>query len=259
MGLRGSDLVEMESDLRNALDANQFVVHYQPKIHLATGVLIGAEALLRWKHPSRGLVPPDAFIPLLEETGLIVPVGQWVLQTVCEQIRDWRKQGLAAVPIAVNCSVRQLQGDLIMRQLRTALDSTRIEPGLLELEITESMMLQDPNHVSAVISDILRMGIKTSIDDFGTGYSSLASLKRLPVSALKLDRTFVKDLPNDTDDAAITRAVLSMARALGLEVIAEGVETSEQADFLQALGCEAYQGWLFSPAVPPESFAQFLT
>lgn len=252
------DLVEMESDLRQAFEAHAFTVHYQPKAHLGTNILVGAEALIRWEHPTRGFIAPDVFIPKLEEMGLIVSVGHWVLQTVCQQIRDWQAAGLAAVPVAVNCSVRQLQGDLIIRQVTEALDRSGIDPRLLELEITESMMLQDPSHVTELLTHLSELGIDTAIDDFGTGYSSLASLKRLPVKTIKLDRAFIRDLPHNADDEAITRAVMSMAKALHLQVVAEGVETLEQASFLQSLGCESYQGWLFSRAVPAEQFAQFL-
>jgi diguanylate cyclase (GGDEF)-like protein/PAS domain S-box-containing protein len=258
MSQRGREQIEMESDLRHALTLGQFFVQYQPKVCLQTGVVVGAEALLRWQHPQHGLVSPATFIPLLEETGLIVSVGEWVLNAVCQQIRTWSAEGKAPLPIAVNCSVRQLQGDLILRQVFAALNDSGVDPSLLELEITESMMLSDPEHVYGLIVELGELGVNTSIDDFGTGYSSLASLKRLPVTILKLDRAFVKDLPDDPDDAAITRAVISMAKALHLQVVAEGVETQEQADFLKALGCEAYQGWLFSPAVPPKRFAHFL-
>ena len=258
MSQRGRELIEMETDLRHALALEQFFVLYQPKVCLQTHQVIGAEALLRWQHPQHGLVSPATFIPLLEETGLIVPVGQWVLNAVCKQLQEWEQQGKTPLPIAVNCSMRQLQGDLILRQVSSALEHSGIAPGLLELEITESMMLRDPEHVSGLIVQLRELGVNTSIDDFGTGYSSLASLKRLPVTTIKLDRAFVKDLPNDADDAAITRAVISMAKALHLIVIAEGVETQEQADFLQQLGCEAYQGWLFSQAVAPKRFAQYL-
>ncbi len=258
MSQRGRELIEMETDLRHALAMEQFFVLYQPKVCLQTHQVIGAEALLRWQHPQHGLVSPATFIPLLEETGLIVPVGQWVLNAVCKQLQEWEQQGKTPLPIAVNCSMRQLQGDLILRQVSSALERSGIAPRLLELEITESMMLRDPEHVSGLIVQLRELGVNTSIDDFGTGYSSLASLKRLPVTTLKLDRAFIKDLPDDADDAAITRAVISMAKALHLIVIAEGVETQEQADFLQQLGCEAYQGWLFSQAVAPKRFAQYL-
>ena len=259
MSQRGRERIEMETDLHHALALEQFFLHYQPKVCLQTGVVIGAEALLRWQHPQHGLVSPMTFIPLLEETGLIVAVGEWVLNAACQQIRAWATQGKTPLPIAVNCSVRQLQGDLILRQVSAALADSDIAPRLLELEITESMMLRDPGHVYGLIVQLGELGVQTSIDDFGTGYSSLASLKRLPVTTLKLDRAFVSDLPDDPDDAAITRAVPSMAKALHMQVVAEGVETQEQAEFLRALGCEAYQGWLFSPAVPPARFAEFLT
>jgi len=258
MSQRGRERIEMETDLRHALDRGQFFLQYQPKVCLQTGVVVGAEALLRWQHPQHGLVSPATFIPLLEETGLIVAVGEWVLNAACQQIHAWAAQGKVPLPIAVNCSMRQLQGDLILRQVSAALSLSGVAPRLLELEITESMMLRDPEHVHGLIVQLGELGVQTSIDDFGTGYSSLASLKRLPVTTLKLDRAFVKDLPNDPDDAAITRAVLSMAKALHMQVVAEGVETQEQAEFLKTLGCEAYQGWLFSPAVPPKRFAEFL-
>ncbi len=258
LGLRSREQVEMETELRSALARGQFEVFYQPKICLRSGRIVGAEALLRWRHPQRGLVSPAAFIPLLEETGLIVPVGAWTLQTVCDQQSLWREAGVPVMPIAVNCSVRQLQGDVLLRQVETALGAAQCEPSLLELEITESMMLHDPDGVSALVSALKARGVLTSIDDFGTGYSSLASLKKLPVAALKLDRAFVKDLPDDVDDAAITRAVLSMARALNIDVIAEGVETLEQVAFLAELGCAAYQGYLYSPPIPADEFSRML-
>ncbi len=258
MSQRGREQIEMEIDLRHALDREQFSLLYQPKVCLQTGVVIGAEALLRWQHPQHGLVSPATFIPLLEETGLIVAVGEWVLNAACKQIQAWESQGKVPLPIAVNCSVRQLQGDLILRQVSAALSLSGVAPKLLQLEITESMMLRDPDHVHGLIVQLGELGVQTSIDDFGTGYSSLASLKRLPVTTIKLDRAFVKDLPDDPDDAAITRAVLSMAKALHMQVVAEGVETQDQAEFLKTLGCEAYQGWLFSPAVPARRFADFL-
>lgn len=254
----GSERVELETELREALLHHQFVVYYQPKVCLETGRMTGAEALVRWNHPQHGVVSPATFIPILEETGLIVELGIEVLHKVCQQIGTWRSRGHRCVPVAVNCSARQLHGDSLIAQVSHALAAAEIPAELLELEITESMMLLDPDHVRRLVERLDALGVRTAIDDFGTGYSSLAVLKRLPVSALKLDREFVKDLPRDPEGLAISRAVLSMAQSLEIDVIAEGVETPEQIDILAKLGCAAYQGYAFAAPMPAREFEALL-
>ena len=255
---RQRQMFEMEGGLRKALDATEFVPYYQPKVDVATGRIVGAEALLRWKHPEQGLVAPAEFIPILEDTGLIVPVGTWLLNKVCAQQAHWRKDGISIVPVAVNCAVAQLQNDGVLGVVQDALVAHALDPRMLELEITESVLMQAPERVAALIAQLRVMGVDTAIDDFGTGYSSLAYLKRLPASALKIDRAFIKDLPNDAEDIAITKAVLLLARELGLRVVAEGVETAEQLEFLRSHGCDTYQGYFCSRPVPADEFASLL-
>ncbi|WP_158540885.1 EAL domain-containing protein [Thiomonas sp. X19] len=255
---RQRQMFEMEGALRKALDATEFVPYYQPKVDVATGRIVGAEALLRWQRPKQGLVAPAEFIPILEDTGLIVPVGTWMLNTVCAQQAHWRRSGITIVPVAVNCAVAQLQSDHLLAVVQNVLDTHALDPRMLELEITESVLMHEPERVAALIAELRARGVDTAIDDFGTGYSSLAYLKRLPVSALKIDRAFIKDLPNDAEDIAITKAVLLLARELGLRVVAEGVETAEQLEFLRSHGCDTYQGYFCSRPVPADEFAALL-
>ncbi|WP_081629815.1 bifunctional diguanylate cyclase/phosphodiesterase [Thiomonas sp. FB-6] len=255
---RQRQVLEMEGALRRALNTSEFVPYYQAKVDIATDRIIGAEALLRWKHPEQGLVAPVEFIPILEETGLIVPAGKWVLNAVCAQQAQWRREGVAIVPIAVNCAVAQLQDDQFINDAQNALQRHSLDPSLLEIEITESVLMQAPEKIARLIEKLRGLGILTGIDDFGTGYSSLAYLKSLPVSSLKIDRAFVKDLPMGVRDMAITKAVLSLARELGLRVVAEGVENMGQFEFLRCHGCDAYQGYLFSRPVPAGDFAALL-
>lgn len=255
---RQRQMFEMEGALRRALDATEFVPYYQPKVDVATGRIVGAEALLRWKHPEQGLVAPAEFIPILEDTGLIVAVGTWVLNTVCAQQTHWQSDGISIVPVAVNCAVAQVQNDRFVGVVQDAIDTHALDPGMLELEITESVLMHEPERVAALIAQLRARGVTTAIDDFGTGYSSLAYLKHLPVTALKIDRAFIKDLPQDTDDLAIVKAVLLLARELGLRVVAEGVETAEQLELLRSHGCDAYQGYFYGRPVPADEFAALL-
>jgi EAL domain-containing protein (putative c-di-GMP-specific phosphodiesterase class I) len=255
MNIHTLERVEMESDLRRALERNEFVLHYQPKVNIVSGCIAGMEALVRWQHPTRGLIPPMQFIPLAEETGLIVPIGVWVLKTACAQNKSWQAQGLPPLRIAVNLSARQFTHENLLQDVAKALDETGLGPAMLEFEITESMVMKDPVHAVKLLTGFKAMGIHLSIDDFGTGYSSLSYLKRFPIDSVKIDRSFIRDLPEDVDDAAITEAILAMAHSLKLNVVAEGVETAEQLRFLRDHGCNEMQGSYFSMPVPEHEFA----
>ncbi|GAB4171107.1 MAG: hypothetical protein Fur0039_11030 [Rhodocyclaceae bacterium] len=238
--------LEVNASLHRALERDEFVLHYQPKVDLKSGRITGAEALLRWNSRVLGMVSPDKFIPLLEETGRIVEVGEWALATACRQGKKWLERGLPALSVAVNLSVRQFQQADLAQRVRRILDETGFPAENLELEITESMVAVNVERAIALLADLRRLGLKLAIDDFGTGYSSLHALKRFPVSTLKIDRSFVKDLPADRDDAAIARAVIQLGHGMGLSVVAEGVETEAQRDFLRDAGCDSMQGFLFA-------------
>ncbi len=248
--------LDMEVLLRRALERMEFVLHYQPKIAVKTGRIIGAEALIRWNSAELGMVPPMRFIPLAEETGLIAPIGEWVLRTACAQGRAWASEGRPALLMSVNLSARQFQQKNLMETIAAILEETRFEPRHLELEITESMIMQHAGRASAVLQRLKETGVQLTIDDFGTGYSSLAYLKRFPVQRVKIDQSFVRDITTDSDDAAIVKAVIAMARSLKLKTVAEGVETKEQLAFLARLRCDEYQGYYFSRPVPAEDFVR---
>ncbi len=241
----------MENDLRDAIKREQFEVYYQPKIHLETGRISGLEALLRWNRPGRGFVSPMQFIPIAEETGLIGKIGEWVLRRVCEQIIEWDAQGVTPIVVAVNLSPRQLIEGRISETVSNILKETGVPASRLILEITETVMLQGMNRAIAILNEIRKLGVQIAIDDFGTGYSSLTYLKRLPINAIKIDRSFIRDITTDPDDAAITNTIILMGRNLGLRVIAEGVETQEQLEFLRLHNCDEIQGFLISEARPP--------
>jgi len=248
----------LEADLRAALQRDELLLHFQPKVRVDTGALIGMEALLRWLHPQRGLLPPGAFITLAEDCGLILPIGQWVLDAACRQMRAWRDAGLQVPRCAVNLSARQLVTDTLVDDVARALADHRLVAEALEVEITESVLMADPERANRTLQALHGMGVHVSIDDFGTGYSSLAYLKRFPAQTVKIDRSFVSGLPQDRDDAAITQAVIAMAHSLGLEVVAEGVETQAQLDFLLRLGCDQAQGYLISRPVPADQLQRML-
>ncbi|MCS0607866.1 EAL domain-containing protein [Massilia solisilvae] len=239
-----------EAELREALRREEFVLHYQPKVSLATGKLAGFEALLRWQHPVRGLVPPLEFIGILEDTGIIIPVGEWIIGQVCRQLLLWEREGAAPVPVAINLSARQFQQADLAQVIERIVGASGANPQLLEFELTESLLMADPESAAATLAAIKRLGMHLSIDDFGTGYSSLAYLKRFPLDTLKIDRAFVRDLPEDGDDAAITQAVISLAHHLSLKVVAEGVETLEQARTLHGYACDQIQGYYASRPLP---------
>ena len=250
--------VSMESALHQALAHQEFALYYQPQHDLATGRILGLEALIRWHHPTLGLVAPDQFIPLAESTGLIVPIGAWVVRTAAAQMQAWRAQGLlAGVAVAINLSSRDLSNPHLAEDLAAIVREYELEPGALAVEITETWIMTDPEAAAGNIRRLHDLGIAVAIDDFGTGASSLAVLKRLRVGALKIDRSFVAELPADADDCAITAAILALGQALGLTVIAEGIETAAQADWLQAAGCRIGQGYLYSPALPADAFVAY--
>jgi EAL domain-containing protein (putative c-di-GMP-specific phosphodiesterase class I) len=240
----------LENDLRAAVDRGQFLLHYQPQIELATGRVIGVEALLRWLHPQRGLVLPGDFITVAEETGLILPIGEWALRTACRQARAWGQQPGQAVRICVNISGKQLNGNDIIGTVRRILAETDCDPHLIGLEITESTVMEDPREASTVIRALHELGIEIAIDDFGTGYSSLAYLKRFALDRLKIDAGFIHGIPQDTDDIAIVQATIALARRFRLQVTAEGVETEAQQSFLRENDCDAVQGFLISRPKP---------
>jgi diguanylate cyclase (GGDEF)-like protein/PAS domain S-box-containing protein len=248
----------MESSLRRAVERNEFLLHYQPKLDLRTGAIAGVEALVRWKHPDWGMVSPAQFIPLAEETGLIVQIGEWVLKTACEQSRQWRDQGIPGVRVAVNLSARQFAQESLLQGVAKIIAESGLTPECLELEITESMVMQNAEHATETLQKLKAMGVSLAIDDFGTGYSSLAYLKRFPIDCVKIDRSFIKDIPVDADDMAITKGVIALGHSLRLKVVAEGVETKEQQEFLQANDCDEMQGFLFSKPLPAEEVTTLL-
>ncbi len=250
--------VMLENSLRKAITRNELLLYYQPQLDLRNGRLIGAEALVRWQHPDLGLVPPIKFIPLAEETGLIVEIGDWVLQTACTQARAWLDQGLEIGRIAVNVAGPQIKRRAIMDQVQRALESSGLPAERLELEVTEGFIMDEAEGSIELLRALRRLGVGLSVDDFGTGYSSLAYLKRLPIDKLKIDQSFVRDIPGDPDDVAIVKAIIALGQSLGLEVIAEGIETAEQQQFLTAQGCSKGQGYLFARPLPVEDFVDFV-
>jgi EAL domain-containing protein (putative c-di-GMP-specific phosphodiesterase class I) len=250
MSATAFERLSMENAMRRGLGNNEFELYYQPKIELAGNRAIGLEALVRWHHPEMGLVLPSDFIPLAEETGLIVALGEWVLQTVCAQLKNWHAAGLEPLRVAVNLSACQFRQSMLRQQVRRILDETGVAPEWLELELTESVIMDDIQTSSTILRELKNMGVGISMDDFGTGYSSLSLLKRLPLDTLKIDRSFVRDITTDADDAAIVDAVISLAHSLRLRVIAEGVETIEQLEFLNSRGCDEVQGYLYSRPLP---------
>lgn len=259
MNARTVERLELEAGLRRALDLGELVLHYQPQVELTQGRVIGAEALIRWQHPERGLVLPDAFIPLSEETGFIVQIGEWVIDTACTQLKLWQGQGLENLRLSINVSARQFQHRSLISLIKEALHRHSVQPEQLEIEVTESSVMQDPELTIKVLCELKQLGVRIALDDFGTGYSSLNYLKRFPTDTLKIDQSFVHDLTTDMDDAAIALSVITLAHSLKRVVLAEGVETREQLAFLQQHGCDLLQGFLFSPALPPEEFSALFT
>lgn len=256
---QASERLSLESELRRAIDMDELALHYQPKFDLASGHLVGAEALMRWNHPQRGMVPPLSFISMAEDTGLIVPMGAWALRTACRAAAQWN-QGRDAVgrpplKIAVNLSARQFVGVPFSETVRAALESSGCRPEWLELEITESLLLDGRDEVLSILEGIAALGVSIALDDFGTGYSALSYLTRFPVDTLKIDRSFIKDLPGDRSSAELVKAIVSLGHSLNMSLVAEGVETREQADHLEDLGCQLVQGYLYGKPVPHEAFS----
>ena len=257
MNERAKEQWQLEAELRQALKYDQLLLHYQPKVSLRSGRIVGAEALVRWNHPTQGMISPGRFVPLAEETGLIFELGSWILEAACRQIRSWLDSGLTPLPIAVNLSARQFDAQLPDR-LQSAIRRYDLPCELLKLEITETLLVRGPEVVIPIMNKLVAMGFALSLDDFGTGYSSLAYLKRFPITTLKIDRTFVTGIPDDMNDCAIAQAIVTMGKQLRQEIVAEGVETVEQMEFLRNLGCDQLQGFLFSPPVAAAKFEQMV-
>ena len=250
--------VGLENDLHYALARGQFSLHYRPKVDAASGKVHSAEALIRWQHPERGMIGPALFIPIAEECGLIESIGEWVIREACQQSKAWQMEGLPPLRIAVNVAASQFRQGNLLDVIRRALNDAALDPRYLELEITESAVMTDPEESAGILEDLSRMGVLVSVDDFGTGYSSMSYLRRFPIDKLKIDRGFIAELMTRADDASIVRAIISLAHSLRLKVVAEGVETLEQLDFLKSMGCDQYQGYHFSPPLPATEFSELL-
>lgn len=258
MNAAAIERLHIEGNLRSAIERNELLLHYQPQVDLHTGRIFGMEALIRWRHPDLGMVPPVRFIGLAEETGLIVPIGKWVTRTACLQNKAWQDAGMGPLRIAVNFSPRQFYQEDMVQSVREILEESRLEPQYLEIELTESLVMTDVDRATRILRDLKSLGVQLSIDDFGTGYSSLSYLKRFPIDVLKIDQSFVRDITVDPDDAAIVVSIISLAHSLRLKVIAEGVETYEQLAYLTDHGCDQMQGYYFSRPVPPADFTRLL-
>ena len=258
MNVQAVERQSIEEGLRRALERQEFVLHYQPKVNLRTGAITGAEALIRWTHPTRGSVPPAQFIPVAEDCGLIAPIGAWVLREACTQARTWVNAGLPATTMAVNVSVMEFRDQNFLKRLFAVLDETGLDPKSLELELTESVLMKHAGATASILRTLREKGVQVAIDDFGTGYSSLSYLRKFPVDALKIDRSFVRQISDAGDDTTIVTAVIGMARSLKLRVVAEGVETAEELAFLRAHQCDEAQGHYFSRPVLPRQFARLL-
>ena len=258
MNARAAHMLTLESELRRAFERDEFELHFQPKVGIASGEITGVEALLRWRHPERGLLAPAEFMPVLEETGLVVRAGAWVLDCVCRELQRWRSRGVRQVPVAVNISARQFRAANLAAEIGAVLDRHGVDPKLLEIEITETSLMSGASQVVATLADLKSLGVRIAIDDFGTEYSSLSYLRRFPIDIVKIDRSFVSEIPDNRDDAAITRAIISMVHSLGLSVVAEGVETRAQLGFLAVLNCDEVQGFLFARPMPGTDIEQWL-
>jgi diguanylate cyclase (GGDEF)-like protein len=258
MNEQAAERQSLEDDLRHAIERRDLLLHYQPKINLVTGAISGVEALIRWSHPQRGLVPPGKFIGIAEECGLIVPIGRWVLREACRQARAWQDAGLPIIRIAINISPVELRAPDFVSNVLNTLNDTGLEASHLELELTETFLMQEANSTVVVLRALKDIGVHLALDDFGTGYSSLSYVQRFPIDTLKIDQSFVQDLATDGDAATIVKAVISMGNSLHMRVVAEGIETREQLEFLQRYGCPVGQGFYFSRAVPAVEFGKLL-
>jgi EAL domain-containing protein (putative c-di-GMP-specific phosphodiesterase class I) len=248
----------LEKELRQALERDQLVVYYQPKVSVRSGKIKGMEALVRWKHPEKGLVPPFDFIPIAEETGLIVPIGRWILKEACNQTIQWQKKGFTDLVVSVNVSAKQFHHHGYVDEVQNALENSGISSRFVDLEVTESCTMNNVESAIRILDTFRKMGIRISMDDFGTGYSSLSFLDQLPLDTLKVDRAFIKDINRQGKNGELARMIITMARSLRLRVVAEGIETSDHLEFLKTNGCDEYQGYYFSPPVPASDFEALL-
>jgi len=253
-----SERLALQSSLRHALERQELLVYYQPQVNLKTGKIVGTEALVRWQHPERGLVSPDKFIPIAEETGLIVPIGEWVLKTACQQTKIWQDAGFKALRVAVNLSSRQFSQIDLRHQLVAILMETGLDPKYIELELTESMLVQNTEVAIRRLNALKSLGVEIAIDDFGTGYSSLSYLQQFPFDILKIDRCFIRNITENPSNSAITKAIIEMAKTLNLKLVAEGVETESELSFVCQHQCDGMQGYLFSRPLPAHEFQQLL-
>jgi predicted signal transduction protein with EAL and GGDEF domain len=258
MNQRVENQLLLGAALRHAAKAGEFVLHFQPRVSVTDRKVVGVEALLRWQHPERGLVPPADFVPLLEETDLIVPIGEWVLQTACRQAREWQERGLS-LRVSVNISSRQFRSDSLVDTVVGALQSSALAPEFLELELTESLLVENAERAISIMTRLKKLGVTLSIDDFGTGYSSLGYLRQFPIDFLKVDRVFIRDVDKNAKDAAIVRAISALARSLGIGFVAEGVEEAGQAEYLETCDCAEMQGYLFGRPVPAEELPEMVS
>jgi EAL domain-containing protein (putative c-di-GMP-specific phosphodiesterase class I) len=258
MNVRAVERQSIEESLRRALERQEFTLHYQPKINLRTGEITGAEALIRWTHPIRGPVPPGQFIPVAEDCGLIVPIGNWVLREACKQARAWLDASLPLASMAVNISAMEFRDENFLEGVFAILRETGLDPGSLELELTESVLMKRAESTASILQSLRAKGVQLAVDDFGTGYSSLSYLRKFPINALKIDQSFVRQITTVPDETTIVTAIISMGRSLKLRVVAEGVETREELAFLQAHQCDEAQGYYFSRPVIPQQFAKLL-
>jgi len=258
MGVTAISRMNMEASMRRGLERGEFKLHYQPKIELGTQRIVGAEALVRWQHPQIGLIHPIEFIPLAEESGLILPLGEWVLAEACRQQVAWKNQGLGELRVAINVSPRQFRQEDLAERVATVFAETGADPTYVTLELTESMVMQDVNSTLVALRTLKQLGLTISLDDFGTGYSSLSYLRRFPIDELKIDKSFINDIHENADDAAIAAAIIAMAISLGLSVVAEGVEREEQVHLLMKMGCTQVQGYYFGRPTDAMAFATAL-
>jgi diguanylate cyclase (GGDEF)-like protein len=258
MNVRAVERQSIESSLRSAVKNGEFVLRYQPKVDLQTGLITGAEALIRWNHPLRGELAPGMFVSIAEDSGLIRQIGRWVLREACEQARAWLDEGLPPISIAVNVSAVELSDETYVQRLYATLSETGMDPSNLELELTESVLMRHAHSAAIILQALRKTGIQVALDDFGTGYSSLSYLRDFPIDSLKIDRSFVDEVTSVVEDTSIVKAVISMARNLGLRVVAEGVENMDQLEFLRAQACDEAQGYFFSRPVDPDAFAELL-
>ena len=248
----------LEAELRHAIERDQLLLHYQPKVDATSGRIKGAEALIRWQHPQWGLVSPAQFVPLAEETGLIVPISDWVMQSASRQLGEWYRAGQTEFSLAINLSSPSFQQANLVSRVSDLLKTQAVPPAKLTIEVTESILIKDTSLALSTLSRLRELGVRISMDDFGTGYSSLSYLRHLPIDQLKIDRSFIKDITEDAEDTAIAAAIIALAQSLRLEVVAEGVETRGQVDLLTARGCRMMQGYYFSRPVPADEFTQML-